>query len=255
MQFHIIIPVKYESSRLPNKPLVDIAGKPMIYHVWQRAIESGASTVTIATDSNKVLESAKAFGANCILTSMEHSSGTQRLAEAVNILNMEDDDIVVNVHADEPLIPSTIIQQVAAALTTHDNCKVATICHRIHNIDELLDPAVVKVILNHRGFAMYFSRAPIPWERENFKDSKKIMEHPHYQHVGIYAYRAKFLNEFLTLPPCELSSVEDLEQLRILFHSGRIHVSIADEAIPQGVNTPEDLAHVQKMFASRRKSA
>lgn len=251
MTFSVVIPARYESSRIPGKALVDIAGKPMLQHVYERALESGAETVIIATDDERVQEAAEGFGAVVCMTGSEHTSGTERISEVVSTMEFEDDDIVVNVQGDEPLIPPEVIHQVATDLTGHENIKMCTLCQPIKNSSELLDPDVVKVVLNRRGFALYFSRAPIPWERDRFplEANVDINDNYHYRHIGIYAYRAKFLQEYMDWEPCYLEQMESLEQLRILWHGGRIHAIVAQEKIPPSVDTARDLEFVRQQLA------
>lgn len=255
MDFRVIIPVRYESVRLPGKPLLDIAGKPMIQHVYERAVQSGAESVVIATDNKQIREVAEDFGALVCMTSPEHRSGTERLSEAVVALGCDDEDVIVNVQGDEPLIPPTAIRQVAQNLLYHDNIKVATLCEPITCPEDLFDPHVVKVVVNRRGYALYFSRAPIPWDRAHFPLQKKhqTLNGEYLRHVGLYAYRAGFLHEYLELESCPLETLESLEQLRVLWHGGRIHVAVAKEKIPAGVDTEEDLTRVRAAFTKSKK--
>ncbi len=247
MSFRVIIPMRYHSSRLPAKALADIAGKPMIQHVHERAIESGAEDVVIATDDKRISEVAKAFGANVCMTSPDHHSGTERLAEAVVALGIEDDEIVVCVQGDEPMIPPEVIRRVAEDLDEHDNVKVSSVCIPITDVEELFNPAAVKVVMNHRNYALYFSRAPIPWVRDSFPDKKKIKLNGHFfRHVGIYAYRAGFLQEYMAWESCLPEEMESLEQLRILWNGSRIHMVIHKGKLPPGVDTEEDLQRVRQ---------
>ena len=245
MEFRIIIPARYESTRLPGKVLKEIRGKPMVQHVYDRAVESGADHVLVATDHRKVVEAVEGFGGNVCLTSSEHQSGTERLAEAVEALDCEDEEIVIGLQADEPLMPADAIRQLAESLEEHDNVKVASLCQPIIDAEELFNPHVVKVVLNRRNFAMYFSRAPIPWDREHFSNESqaKPTEH-HYRHIGIYGYRAAFLREYIEWSDSPLESIESLEQLRILWHGGRILMNISKKMIPPGVDTEADLRKV-----------
>ena len=249
MDFRVVIPVRYASKRLPGKALIDIAGKPMLQHTYERAKASGALSVVIATDDKRIADAARGFGAQVCMTSSDHRSGTERLAEAVSALGYDDQDIVVNLQCDEPMIPSDVIQQLAKDLLFHDHARVATICHPISDVNDIFDPNVVKVVLNKRGFAIYFSRAPIPWEREHFSKEQPIMSaNLHYRHIGIYAYRCSFLSDYLSWDSCPLTDNEQLEQLKILWNGNRIHVTIAKQAIPIAVDTPEDLAKVQQLM-------
>lgn len=253
MDFRVVIPVRYNSSRLPGKALLNIAGKPMIQHVYERAVASGAESVVIATDDERIKEAAEKFGATVCMTSPEHQSGSERLAETVVALGYQDDDIVVNVQGDEPLIPPAIISQVANDLIDHDNIKVATLCEPIKDSEDLFNPHVVKVTMNRRGYALYFSRAPIPWVRDKFplKSDETLDMAEHYRHIGIYAYRVGFLQEYVGWEACPLEQLEALEQLRVLWNGGRIHVAVAKEKSPIGVDTEEDLEKVRRLMSKR----
>lgn len=242
MEFRIIIPARFDSTRLPGKVLADIKGKPMLQHVYERAMESGADSVVIATDNTKVSKVAQSFGAKVCMTSAEHPSGTDRIAEAALALDYAPDEIIVNVQADQPFISPQAIRQVAEDLEKHDNVKVSSLCERITRGEDLFQPAVVKVVLNWRNYAVYFSRAPIPWDVERFNDpSKAVPGDLHYKHIGLYAYRAGFLQEYIQWPPSPLEQMESLEQLRILWNGTRMHMVITKERIAPEVNTPEDL--------------
>lgn len=253
MEFRVVIPVRYNSSRLTGKALLDIAGKPMIQHVYERAVASRAESVVIATDDERIKKVAEDFGATVCMTSSEHQSGSERLAEAVVALGYQDDDIVVNVQGDEPLIPSAIISQVAQDLIDHDNIKMATLCEPIKNAEEIFDPNVVKVTMNRRGYALYFSRAPIPWARDKFplKKNENFEISEHFRHIGIYAYRVGFLQEYVAWEACPLEQLEALEQLRVLWNGGRIHVAIAKEKAPIGIDTEEDLEKVRRLLSKK----
>lgn len=248
-EFRVVIPVRYESERFPGKPLVEIVGKPMIQHVYERALQSGAMSVVIATDDKRIAKVAKSFGAIVCMTSPTHVSGTDRIAEAVVNLGYDDDDIIVNIQGDEPLIPPKPIHQVATNLATHSNIKTATLCEPIQSVEELLNPANVKVVMNHRNYALYFSRAPIAWERKTFPPNhEQPLTSIHYRHRGIYAYRVNFLFEYTEWGPCQLEETEGLEQLRTLWNGGKIHVSVSKEKIPPDVNTKEDLEYISKLM-------
>lgn len=247
MEFHVVIPVRYDSTRLPGKALADIAGKPMIQHVHERALDSGAEEVVIATDDKRIAKVAESFGAHVCMTSSDHRTGTERLAEAVVALGLEDDEIVVCLQGDEPLIPSDVIRQVAEDLDEHDNVKVSTICAPIKGVNELFDPNVTKVVLNRRNYAMYFSRSPIPYGRDTFSDHANIkLNGSHFRHVGLYAYRVGFVQEYLEWGPCPAEELEALEQLRILWQGGRIHMVVTKANLPLGVDTEEDLVRVRE---------
>lgn len=255
MEFRVVIPVRYNSSRLPGKALLDIAGKPMIQHVYEKAVASRAESVIIATDDDRIRKVAEDFGATVCMTSPDHQSGSERLSEAIVALGYPDDDIVVNVQGDEPLIPSAIISQVAQDLIDHDNIKMATLCEPIKDVEDIFNPHVVKVTMNRRGYALYFSRAPIPWVRDKFplKDNaQENFEIPeHFRHIGIYAYRVGFLQEYVAWEACPLEQLEGLEQLRVLWNGGRIHVAIAKEKAPIGIDTEEDLEKVRRLLAKK----
>ncbi len=259
MAFHVIIPARYHSSRLPNKVLADIGGQPMLQHVFMRAQESGAESVVIAADDEQVQKVAENFGANVCMTQNEHPSGSDRIAEAVNLLDYEQDDIIIGLQADEPFVPPQVIKQLAKEIEERDNSKVASLCHEISEVADVFNPSVVKVVLNHRRNAMYFSRAPIPWERGHFAANKlpKTLKTTHYRHIGIYAYRAGFLSQFLEMEACELEQTECLEQLRVLWNAGRIHMAVIDNVVPHGVDTEADLeaarAYYKQHYAKRQR--
>ena len=253
MDFHVIIPARFGSTRLPKKVLADINGKPMIQHVYERALESGASQVLIATDHDEVVQAAEQFDAPVCMTSGSHQTGTERLVEAVSALECESNDIVIGLQADEPFIPPAIIQQLAENLIEHDHAKTATMATKLTDAAELFDPAIVKVILNHRGFAQYFSRAPIPWSRDQFDGLeggalKQVeLASCYYRHIGIYGYRAGFLASYEELNSSPYEKLESLEQLRVLWNGYRMHVGITDISVPAGVDTPEDLDRVRRL--------
>lgn len=252
MAFTVIIPARYSSSRLPGKPLADINGHPMIRHVWNRAAESEAERVVVATDSEEVRESCEGFGAETVMTAADHASGTDRLEEVVRRLGMDGEAIVVNVQGDEPLIPPALINQVAAALEQNPDAAIATLCERITEAADLFNPNVVKVVADDAGRALYFSRAPIPWARGVFDGDQSRNELPettdYYRHIGIYAYRVSLLHQFVDWRPAPLEQTESLEQLRALWHGARIQVAVARETPPAGVDTPEDLERVRATF-------
>ena len=249
MPFKIIIPARYASSRLPGKPLVDIAGKPMLQHVYERALESNASDIIIATDDQRIQQAAEAFGADVCLTSATHRSGTDRLAEVAVQRQFADDDIIINVQGDEPCLPATLINQVAADLQHYHHADMASLFSRITEQQQLFDPNVVKVVLDDHGFALYFSRAPIPWMRDYFNSDNTLPEQlPHYRHIGLYGYRAAFLKQYAEMSPCPLETFESLEQLRVLFHGRKIHMSEALIDAGHGVDTEADLIAVRQML-------
>ncbi|QEY62384.1 3-deoxy-manno-octulosonate cytidylyltransferase [Metapseudomonas lalkuanensis] len=250
--FTVVIPARYASTRLPGKPLQDIAGKPMVRHVWEQARRSAAQRVVVATDDARIVEACGAFGAEVLLTRVDHNSGTDRLAEVASQLGLASDAIVVNVQGDEPLIPPAIIDQVAANLAAHPEAGIATLAEPIEDVQALFNPNVVKVVADLNGLALTFSRAPLPWARDAFAVSRDQLpaDVPYRRHIGIYAYRAGFLHDFVTWGPCWLENTECLEQLRALWHGVRIHVADALEAPPAGVDTPEDLERVRRLLGA-----
>lgn len=249
MSFKIIIPARYASSRLPGKPLLDIGGKPMIQHVYDRACESDADAVIIATDDERIAASASAFGADVCMTGVQHRSGTDRLAEVAQARSFADDDIVINVQGDEPCLPALLINQVAADLAQHTEADMASLFSRIKQEKQVFDPNVVKVVMDGSGYALYFSRAPIPWMRDHFnKEAALPPELPHYRHIGLYGYRASFLKHYAELTPCLLETEESLEQLRALFHGKKIHMTEALISTGHGVDTEADLVAVREIL-------
>jgi 3-deoxy-manno-octulosonate cytidylyltransferase (CMP-KDO synthetase) len=250
--YTVVIPARYASSRLPGKPLQDIAGKPMIQHVWQQACLSGAQQVVVATDDQRIAEACEGFGAKVVMTRVDHNSGTDRLAEVATALGLAPDAIVVNVQGDEPLIPPSIIDQVAANLANNPQAAMATLAEPIEEAQALFNPNVVKVVTDKTGLALTFSRAPLPWARDAFAVNKDQLPAgvPYRRHIGIYSYRAQFLHDFVSWGPCWLEDTECLEQLRALWHGVRIHVADALEAPPAGVDTPEDLARVRQLLGA-----
>lgn len=244
-QFNIVIPARYDSSRLPGKPLADINGKPMIQHVYERACESGAAEVVIATDNSRVGEAAKDFGAVVCMTRADHESGTDRLCEVLDRLGWDDATVVVNLQGDEPLMPPTIIDQVANNLLQHNAADCATLYTNL-SADEARDPNIVKLVTDVEGYAMYFSRAVIPFVRD-----PEAIEAPEYKrHLGLYAYTGKLLRLFREMTPCVLEQTEKLEQLRLLWNGRRIHAALALALPGHGVDTPADLERVRHLLAS-----
>lgn len=250
MSFSVIIPARYASTRLPGKPLLDIAGKPMIQQVYERALQSEAREVVIATDDRRILEAARRFGAKVVLTSPDHPSGTDRLEETVRKLGYGVDEIVVNVQGDEPLIPPRVINQVARNLAAEAEAGIATLCEPIEDETALYNPNVVKVVSDHRGFALYFSRAPIPWPRDHHLQQRDGMPEGinYYRHIGIYAYRVRLLKDFVSWAPAPLERAESLEQLRAMWNGEKIHVALAEELPPAGVDTEADLERVRALL-------
>ncbi|RBM70348.1 3-deoxy-manno-octulosonate cytidylyltransferase [Vibrio tarriae] len=250
MSFTVVIPARYQSTRLPGKPLADIGGKPMIQWVYEQAMQAGADRVIIATDDERVEQAVQAFSGVVCMTSPNHQSGTERLAEVVAKMAIPADHIVVNVQGDEPLIPPAIIRQVADNLAAC-SAPMATLAVEIEDEAEVFNPNAVKVIIDKNGYALYFSRATIPWDRDNFAKADKAIVQPLLRHIGIYAYRAGFINTYLDWQPSQLEKIECLEQLRVLWHGEKIHVAVALEAPPAGVDTPEDLEVVRKFVAQQ----
>lgn len=248
--FTVVIPSRYASTRLPGKPLLSIAGKPMIQHVWEQASKSSAQRVVVATDDARIAEVCNGFGAEVVMTREDHNSGTDRLAEVAAKLGLAPDAIVVNVQGDEPLIPPSVIDQVAANLAAHTEARMATLAEPIEDVETLFNPNVVKVVSDLNGLALTFSRATLPWARDAFAQSREQLPEgvPYRRHIGIYAYRASFLHDFVSWGPCWLENTESLEQLRALWHGVRIHVDDALIAPPPGVDTIEDLERVRRLL-------
>lgn len=239
MAFVVVIPARYASSRLPGKPLADIAGKSMIQRVWQQALLSGASRVVIATDDARVEAAAQAFGAEVVMTSAAHNSGTERLAEVVDLLGLTAEQVVVNVQGDEPFIPPAIIAQVALNLAGQHKARMATLAVPLTHQDDVINPNVVKVVCDQAGYALYFSRATVPFDRDGAFTAE--FARIYRRHIGIYAYRAGFIRDYVSWPVSELEQIECLEQLRVLWQGEAIHVDTALEVPALGVDTPADL--------------
>lgn len=240
MKFQVIIPARYASTRFPGKPLAEIAGRPMIVHVCERAAKSGAAGVHVATDDERIALAVRAHGHAAIMTRADHASGTDRLAEAAQKLGLGERQIVVNVQGDEPLIAPRLITQVARMLEKRRDAAVSTACHPIHDEASAASPNVVKVVLDSQGYALYFSRSRIPYPREAAAHC--------YRHAGIYGYRVGFLKRYARLKASPLEKAEALEQLRVLWHGHRIAVAVSQADIPPGVDTPEDLEAVRRMI-------
>lgn len=273
MQFIVVIPARLASTRLPNKPLLDIAGKPMLQWVWERARQSAASRVVVATDDARVADAVSAFGGEVCMTKSTHESGTDRIQEVAEQLALDDDQIIVNVQGDEPLIPPAVINQVAQNLANSERAGIATLAKRIRHRDEVFNPNVVKVVVDNTLHALYFSRAPVPWDREAWDreawdreawnektmmasaqpaESKLASEWA--RHIGIYAYRASFLHNFVRWPVGRLERLEKLEQLRALENGVAIHVDESWEEIPPGVDTAEDLERVRAFLHAGQRA-
>lgn len=249
LDFTVVIPARLRSTRLPGKPLLPIAGKPMVQHVWEQARRSAASRVVIATDDASIFEACQAFGAEVLMTRVDHESGTDRLAEVAVQLGLPSEAIVVNVQGDEPLIPPVIIDQVAANLAANPHAGIATLAEPIHEPQAVFNPNAVKVVSDKSGLALSFSRAPLPWARDAFAKGQELPPGvPYRRHIGMYAYRVGFLHDFVGWGPCWLEQTEALEQLRALWHGVRIHVEDAIEAPAVGVDTPEDLERVRRLL-------
>ncbi len=244
MSFTVIIPARYEAQRLPGKPLLDIGGKPMLQHTWERACESSAERVVVATDDERIAAAVAGFGGQLVMTADTHRSGTDRLQEAAQLIGLPQNSIVVNLQADEPLLPAAAIEQVAANLDSHADMGIATLCEVIGNQDEIDDPNAVKVVVGEGGRALYFSRATIPYKAS-------VSARNCYRHIGLYAYRVEVLNQFVNWPPAELELAEKLEQLRALSNGIAIHVAVSDARIPPGVDTEKDLEVVRRHLADQ----
>ncbi len=252
MHFTVVIPARYASTRLPGKPLSDIGGKPMIQHVYERAKESGAERIVIATDDARIEEVVNSFGGDVCMTAANHRSGTERLSEVVDKLSLSDDHIVVNLQGDEPMMSPILIHQVAQNLDSYQKASIATLAERIHHAGDLFDPHVVKVVMDKDGYAIYFSRAPIPWDRDAFSVTTDELPEKalHYRHIGLYAYRAGYIKEYVASPSCDLEEMESLEQLRVLWQGHKIHVAEAEVAAIAGVDTEKDLQRVRDALTS-----
>lgn len=251
--FTVLIPARLASTRLPDKPLADIAGLPMVVRVARRAMESGAESVVVAGDDERIVAACQAHGVKALLTRTDHASGSDRLAEACIQLGLADDAIVVNVQGDEPLIEAALIDAVAQTLADHPDAAMSTAAHAIDSPEEFNNPNVVKTVLDANGNALYFSRAPIPWWRDGFseKGAQAVpTAPPALRHIGIYGYRASFVRGFPSLPPAPVESTEALEQLRALWHGHRIAVHVSSHAPGPGIDTPEDLARVRALLAA-----
>ena len=252
MSFTVLIPARLASTRLPNKPLADIGGKPMIVRVAERAKQSGAAQVVVAADAPEILQACAVHGVRAVATRADHPSGSDRLAEACEQLNLDGEHVIVNVQGDEPLIDPALINAVAGILAQQNMAQMGTAAHTIHSLEDFTNPNVVKVITDLQGLALTFSRAPLPWWRDGFADGiAALPTNPApLRHIGIYSYRAAFLRAFPTLPPAPLEQCEALEQLRALWHGYRIAVHVAAQAPGPGVDTAQDLARVRKLWAS-----
>lgn len=250
VKFRVVIPARYASTRFPGKALADINGKPMIQHVYEKALQSGAISVVIATDDERIRVQAQKFGANVCMTASTHQSGADRIAEAVTILGYGADEVIVNVQGDEPLIPPIIISQTAELLVSNSKADCATLCEPLEIADQLYAKNIAKVVLDANNFALYFSRAPIPWDRDNFPIPSDQVLPPklYFRHLGIFCYRVSFLKKFVSWKPCAIELIECLEQLRMLWYGAKIYVGEAKDPSMVGVDTPEDLEKVLKIL-------
>ncbi|MBS3962977.1 MAG: 3-deoxy-manno-octulosonate cytidylyltransferase [Methylomonas sp.] len=253
LAFKVVIPARHGSTRLPGKPLLDIVGKPMIAHVCQRALEAKAEQVVVATDDQRIVDTVSALGLQAVMTSPDHQSGTERIEEVARLLGWQADDIVVNLQSDEPLIPPAYIRQVAEALASQNQAGIATLAARIVDADDVFNPNAVKVVVDKDGHALYFSRAPIPWNRALFPDTKTALtdEMPYLRHIGMYAYTVDFLKRYCAWGASPLESIESLEQLRILWHGARIRIVVVDRTPEAGVDTADDYRRVSERLQAR----
>ncbi len=247
MSYYVVIPARYASSRLPGKPLVVIEGKPMVQWVYEQACKSGACSVVVATDDRRVYDAVTGFGGEALMTSTRHESGTDRLQEVAELLALDDQAVIVNVQGDEPLISPRAIDQVANNLKNTPSASIATLCEPMPNPEEVVNPNFVKVVRDNNDFALYFSRATIPWDRDGqLAREPEGSARGHFRHIGLYAYRVALLHQFVQWPMGNLETIEKLEQLRVLENGHRIHVDQSCEPFAAGVDTPEDLTRVQK---------
>ncbi len=257
MPFRVVIPARYGSTRFPGKPLVPVAGRPLLHWVHARAVASGAERVVVATDDERIAAAARGFGAEVVMTAATHASGTDRIAEAARALGWADDVIVVNLQGDEPLMPVSLPGEVAAALVRHPDAAIATLAVPIASLDEFLDPNVVKVVVGEGGRALYFSRAPVPWSRDGAPAglaSQRVFALAR-RHLGLYAYRVGALQRIAALPVASLEECEKLEQLRALVAGLEIRVLEASERPGADVNTPADLTHIETVLRAQRAAA
>lgn len=250
--YHIVIPARFASERLPGKVLLDLGGQTLLQHVWRRASESSAASVVIATDDERISRVAEAFGASVVLTSTDHQSGSDRIAECAGILGWPDDHLVVNLQGDEPLMPATCLDQVAALLDQRPDCEVASLYWPITDATEVKNPNAVKVVTDEKGRALYFSRSPIPYSRSHASISEALEAGVQWKrHLGLYAYRLAALRYYTACAPTPLEINERLEQLRIMEQGGRIAMAAACEFIPAGIDTENDLQRVRKIIESK----
>jgi 3-deoxy-manno-octulosonate cytidylyltransferase (CMP-KDO synthetase) len=250
--FTVLIPARLASTRLPNKPLADLAGKPMVVRVAELARASGAARVLVAADDARIVEACAAHGVQALMTRVDHASGSDRLAEAASLLGLPDDALVVNLQGDEPLIDPTLVRSCAELLAAREDCVMSTCAHPIDSLADYVNPNVVKVVLDAAGNALYFSRAPLPWWRDGcVNGSPALPKPPPLRHLGIYGFRVAFLKRFPSLPPSPHERLESLEQLRVLWHGGRIAVHVTAQSPGPGVDTADDLARVRDILKAR----
>lgn len=257
MGFKVAIPARYGSTRLPGKPLRLLEGKPLLQYVFEQAQKSGAEEIVIATDNEQIKSVAEGFGAEVCMTDASHPSGSDRLAEVAKIKGWSDTEIIVNLQGDEPLMPPELIHRVADDLANYPAASISTVCTPIHTTAELFDPHVVKVVMDKEGFALYFSRAPIPWDRDAFAVTTEMLSEQvlHYRHIGLYGYRAEFLHHYSEMSACALEATESLEQLRALWHGKRIHVTEVEQPPGHGVDTEDDLMRVERIIRDSTSTA
>jgi 3-deoxy-manno-octulosonate cytidylyltransferase (CMP-KDO synthetase) len=248
--FHVIIPARFAATRLPGKPLLPIAGQPLIQRVWQQAQASGARSVVIATDDERILSAARGFGAECMMTAADHASGTDRIAEVVRAQRFGPEEIVVNLQGDEPLMPPEVIQQVVQALQSAPAADISTALAPVQSLAEFLDPNCVKALRAQDGRALYFSRAPVPWPRDAIQSHRPTSYEGAWRHIGIYGYRVRSLLQFAAWQPTALEITEKLEQLRALERGMHIQTVSLNQGPPGGVDTPQDLERVRAAFAA-----
>jgi 3-deoxy-manno-octulosonate cytidylyltransferase (CMP-KDO synthetase) len=249
--FKVVIPARLGSTRLPRKVLREAAGKTIVQHVWEAAQKSGADEVIIATDSDEVQKACRAFGADVRMTAATHNSGTDRANEIARRAGWDAATIVVNLQGDEPLMPPALVRQTAELLANDPGAHLASLCHPLHALEEWLNPNVVKLVMDRRGYALYFSRAPIPWRREgSTREQPRLPDGLAFRHIGLYAYRVAALAEFSSLPAAPLEDCEALEQLRALTHGLRIKMGVTETPPPRGVDTEEDLQAVARLLSS-----
>lgn len=247
--YKIVIPARYSSSRLPGKPLLELAGKPMIQHVYERALSTGVRDIVVATDDVRIETVARNFGADVVMTAPDHENGTERIAEVAKLRGWQSDDVIVNLQGDEPLIPKALVEATAAGLLNNPEAGMSSLCTPLTQAREVFDPNIVKVVLDRQHFALYFSRAPIPWDRDQYADGAAITNKmPVFRHIGMYGYRVSFLQHYQSMEACALEQTESLEQLRALWYGTRIHMTVIDQAPGHGVDTQADAERVAELL-------